>query len=113
MKERYYGLDDNNLVIPIPGYAAWIEWSIPNGQRFELALAECGDYAVRTVFLGRDHGDERLPLFETLISGGPHDGEIVPADSWADAHHKHVQVCELLAAEAVRSIGPDDPSPFV
>lgn len=73
------------------------------GER-KIARTEMADnVVVSTVFLCLDHkfGSEYEPplLFETLIFGGLHDGEIQRYSTWKDAEKGHSKMVEMLIAE--------------
>lgn len=56
---------------------------------------------VSTVFLVCDHGFQGEPvLFETMVFGGPMDGQEWRSKSWAKAYRVHQQVVRLLMQTA-------------
>ena len=62
---------------------------------------------VSTVFLGLDHnfGREGPPiLFETMVFGGPLDGEQWRYETWEQAEAGHKEVMELVSGQAIRKI---------
>lgn len=67
-----------------------------------VARDEVGDVTVSTVWLGLDHGFgmEDAPLiFETLIFGGDHDGEMMRYPTRDEALAGHAQAVALVTAE--------------
>ena len=52
---------------------------------------------ISTVFIGIDHGNGCGPpqIFESLIFGGPHDGEMERCSTWAEAINMHRRLCAL------------------
>ncbi len=69
-----------------------IEWAkaFEKGDKRHVANVEKDGVRVSTVFLGLDHGWGGTPQwFETMIFGGPHDGEQWRYETWAEAGHKH------------------------
>lgn len=64
-----------------------------------VALDQCGDIVISTVFLGLDHrfsGKGPPLLFETLISGGEHSNEGWRYSSWEEAERGHKKACILV-----------------
>ena len=70
-----YVLDADGNPKPEPDLMAWAKW-FETGDRI-VARTKVGEAEVSTVFLGLDHspGASVPLLYETLIFGGPHDGE--------------------------------------
>ena len=76
-------------------WGAWLE----TADRL-VAQDQFGDVVVSTVFLGLDHrvGADGPPvLWETLIFGGPLDGEQRRYTSRADAEAGHTELCIAAA----------------
>ncbi len=80
-----------------------IEW----GEWFEtakrhIAVDNIGDVTISTVFLGIDHAflDDAAPvLFETLVFGGDHDGEMERYHTWEEAEAGHARMLKLVRGE--------------
>ena len=63
---------------------------------------DVGDVTVSTAFLGLDHqfADAGPPhLFETLVFGGPFDGEMDRCATWEGAEKMHDLMCERVKGE--------------
>lgn len=78
----------------------WGQWfrTAPRYQR-KVAHTESDDgkVSVSTVFLGIDysHGDSQAPLlFETMVFGGEHDGEMCRYSTWKQAENGHKKMCK-------------------
>ena len=65
-----------------------------------------GDVEVSTVFLGLDHqyGSGPPILFETMVFGGPLDGEQERCSTWEEAEAMHAAM-----VERVKAAGPGSP----
>jgi hypothetical protein len=76
MSGRYILTDDNQEPVLCPDLMEWGRW-MQDTDRRRVALFEQGDVRVSTVFLGLDHsfGSGEPLLFETMVFGGPLDGE--------------------------------------
>lgn len=79
---------------PCSDLLQWAKWFEATDRR--VALTENGDIRVSTVFRGIDHQFDNGPplLFETLISGGPLDGEIERYSIWEQAAEGHMAMCK-------------------
>ena len=63
-----------------------------------VAKDQCGNAKVSTVFLGVDYdftGKKPL-LFETMVFGGPYDGEEQRYSTWEEAEEGHKKVVSRL-----------------
>lgn len=85
----FYILDAEHQPVHEPNIDVWWEWfeNIDN-RRVDQTRIAGGAISISTVFTGIDHCfDEHGPplLFETLIFGGPLDGETWHYVSWDDA----------------------------
>src|SRR5262245_21307756 len=91
----HYVLDADGNVVPEPDalrFAAWFGASMP--QRL-VARDETPGGTVSTVFLGVDHrffGPGPPVLWETLVFGGPYDGEGDRYDSREAALAGHAEI---------------------
>lgn len=67
----------------------WAKW-FAEADRV-VAKTQIGEVGISTVFLGLDHqyGSGPPLLFETMIFGGPFDGETYRCSSWAEAEVIH------------------------
>jgi len=79
------------------------EWAYgPEGLAHRrVALDRLGDTEISTVFLIADHSfrEDGFPiLFETLVMGGPEDGEMTRYATWYEAEEGHrATVARLIA----------------
>ena len=80
--------------------AAWYEWMAGDFGRRRIAVTELNDAVVSTVFLPMDHGFDGDPpiLFETLVFGGPLDGELERYRTSEEAERGHAAMVERVKA---------------
>ena len=78
------------------------------GQWFEtadrrVALETIGEAQVSTVFLGFDHSYGEGPplLFETMVFGGPLDGEQDRCSTWDEAEAMHTVMVERVREQGI------------
>ena len=97
-------LNKQNQVVcaPSKGAAAlWFNWANQSGRRVVKKTWLGGDVEVSTVFLGIDHGfgifGERW--FETMVFGGPIDGETYRYATWEQAVKGHQIMVEAAEME--------------
>ena len=82
----------------------WIKFieSIDSRQVARTNLTD--DIYISTVFLGIDHAipgfDTEPVLFETLVFGGPWDGECERYCSWEQAEKGHKRMCKKILEAA-------------
>ena len=95
LQALYYRLEGHEPVAVADG----LEWAVffETADR-TVARDAVGPVEVSTVFLGIDHRwGEGLPLlFETMVFGGPLDGEQVRSATWADAVAGHAQMLQRV-----------------
>ena len=97
MCDGYYVLEGTTPV-PCKDVISWASWC----RRSERTVRKTrigADVLVSTVFLGLDHrfGRQGPPLlFETMIFGGPHDGDMWRSATWEDAEKGHEEVVALI-----------------
>jgi hypothetical protein len=94
----YYILGADNQIIAVDAmtWAKWFE-NMPNRTVGYTQITS--EILVSTVFLGLDHrfsGRRPAILFETVVFGGPRDGDMWRYSSWDDAEAGH--------AAAVRNV---------
>lgn len=96
---RHFILDADNNIVPCDG-DTWSKW-FRSTDRKVMATHVSEEVTVSTVFLGLCHRfyDEGPPiLFETLVFGGPLDGDQTRCCTWAEAEEQHkemlIQVCQ-------------------
>jgi hypothetical protein len=69
----------------------WVKWhsDIQNRRVAETSIDDDGNF-VSTVFLGHTSSDAIVPyMFETLVFGGPLNGEMWRYRTWAEAEAGH------------------------
>lgn len=94
---EHYILDGHN---PVPAeLMEWAAWYEKADRR--VAVDQIGVACVSTVFLGLDHSvNGPVPiLFETLVFGGPLDGEGDRYPTWDAAVAGHAAIVEKVKAE--------------
>lgn len=93
-----------NLNLKIRLSEGTLEWArfLENGSNRTLALTKGKGWKVSTVFLGLDHGfgiSKAPVLWESMVFGGPLDGQMRRYDDWERAHTGHlwfVKECENI-----------------
>lgn len=91
---KKYILDSvTKKVIEEPRLLVWAQW-FETADRIVEQTTISEDVTVSTVFLGMDHqfGDGPPLLFETLIFGGEHDGNMQRYSTWPQAKEGHARV---------------------
>jgi hypothetical protein len=99
-----YILNDAGLPVPCPDLLEWGRWFENTGKRV-LARTRVDDQTeVSTVFLGLDHnwGDGRPILWETLVFGGPLDGEMYRYETRLQAQRGHDEMVEKCKAATAK-----------
>lgn len=102
-----YVLDGHTPVFQ-PDIAAWAKWRQANEGR--VALTELDGVKISTVFLGVDHnffGDGPPILFETMVFGGPMDGDMRRYSTWDEAEISHAVIVALAQIATVESVRRD------
>ena len=102
----YYILDDEGNVIKVPDVETWGLWFDAASRSGARTIARDKDEGpdgreifISTVFLGLDHrltGDGPPLLWETLVFGGPLEGEMVRYDSREAALEGHQAMCRRV-----------------
>jgi hypothetical protein len=90
---KYYGMNADGSTYEM---ADVIEWAkMLEGDR-RIAWDEIGPQTVSTIFLGLDYsfGNGPLQLFETMIFGGPYDGEMNRYENVDAARAGHEAMCK-------------------
>jgi hypothetical protein len=102
MTLKHYVLDaDNHLVeVDLLTWAKWVE--VPANRVVDYTEVN-SEVTVSTVFLGIDHRFPGMPpgppiVFETLVFGGPLDGDGNRYSSWDDAETGHKAFVRLARA---------------
>ncbi len=109
MHTGMYILDDLNKVIgpvPVEVWGPWFESASTTRRRVvrREAYATHGEETIEvsTVFLGLCHrwSDDGPPLvFETMVFGGPDDGDMFRCCTWDEALAQHNEVAERVLSE--------------
>lgn len=103
MNDRY--ILDGHTPVQEPDLMKWSGWYEKANRRVRQSTAtvkldgkNVGEVRVSTVFLGLDHsfGDGEPMLFETLVFGGPLDGEMDRCSTWEGAEKMHDLMCERV-----------------
>ena len=94
MTDKYI-LDGHNA-IPCDDILKWTQW-LENSERY-VANDEKNGIRVSTVFLGFDHSflKSQPSLFETLVFGGEHDGDMQRYATWEEAEQGHKKMCNIV-----------------
>jgi hypothetical protein len=105
MSDKYI-LDSAGNPEPAPSLMAWANWFDGNRDKRRVGDDTVGDVRVSTVFLGLDHSFGGGPplLYETMVFGGPLDGEQERYSTRAEAEAGHAT---MLARVTEHS--PDTP----
>ncbi len=90
-----YILDGKN-VVECPDLQTWFAWYESSSR--SVANETIDGVRVSTVFLGLDHsfGTGPLTLFETMVFGGPLDGEQYRCATWEEAELMHAKAVSRL-----------------
>ena len=87
---------DGHKTIPCNDVLEWARW-------FEKAERHVGNdtknnIQVSTVFLGLNHsfGQGAPLLFETMVFGGEHDGDMDRYSTWEEAEQGHKKMCDIV-----------------
>jgi hypothetical protein len=92
---KHYILDEHHHPVEEPSFLRWAEWFETRNRIVDRTDINPKTY-VSTVFLGMDHryyGHGPPILFETMIFGGPLDGQTWRYSSWDDAQTGHYAAC--------------------
>ena len=102
MRMTCYVLDGHE-VRGEPDMLTWGRW-FESANRV-VAGTKVGKALVSTVFLGLDHnwGDGPPIVFETLVFGGPHDGEEERYATWEEAERGHAVMVKRVRASQVET----------
>lgn len=76
----------------------WARW-YETADR-SVAFTELNGARVSTVFLSLSHsfGEGEPLLFETMVFGGEHDGEMTRCSTWEQAEEMHKNMVQLISA---------------
>jgi hypothetical protein len=105
-----YILDDSGCPVVEPDVLTWGRWFEANTERRSIGRDQFGNARVSTVFLGLDHnfthGDP--VLWETMVFGGPLDGEQERYTSEADARRGHATMVARVKGAADPPLSPPE-----
>lgn len=89
---------EGKVAVPCEDVMKWAEGFEASERR--VAVDTIGEATVSTIFLGIDHsfGGDRPLLFETMVFGGPLDGEQKRCSTWEQAEAMHHTTCERVKA---------------
>lgn len=98
----HYVLDDSDQPVPEPDVVAWSRWMDESGKRI-VGRDEVGEGVASTVYLGFDRhiffARGKRYLWETMVFGGPLDGEGEQYASLVEARQGHGEwVARMMAA---------------
>ena len=92
---------DGKKAVPCEDLMEWAIWL--EGADKKVALTRSiGDVEISTVFIGLDHSFGKGPplIFETMVFGGPLDGEQDRYSTWEEAEAGHEKMVERTKAES-------------
>jgi hypothetical protein len=106
-RRQMYWILDGHKPVPAPDILAWSEFMASGDQARRVAQhvlrnPDSDPVQVSTVFLGLDHNwnDSGAPLlFESMVFGGPLDGECYRYASWDDALAGHAMLVDEALIE--------------
>lgn len=78
----------------------WARWLEVNRDTRIVAKTELDGAKVSTVFIGLDHNFSSTGpahIFETMVFGGPHDGEMNRYPTWSDAEKGHAEMVARIS----------------
>lgn len=89
-KTEYYILRGKKA-FPCNDVIKWAEWFEKNQDKKIVAKTSVDNSSISTVFLGLNHrfGVGRPLIFETMVFGGPLDGEMARYSTWKEAEAGH------------------------
>lgn len=111
-RPRHFILRSDNSVEEVD-LMTWALWLEECGSRHVGYTQVNSQVTVSTVFLGLDmrfFGDGPPILFETLIMGGPHNGDMWRYSSWDDAESGHAMSVKKARKAAGQKISEPSPS---
>jgi hypothetical protein len=88
---KHYILDGRKVIAT--DFLTWARWFEKNDRK--VARERVGtNIEVSTVFLGLDHsfGGTEPMIFETMVFGGPIDGEMTRCSTWEQAEVMHKEM---------------------
>ena len=88
---------------PVPvSMDVWAVWFGKADRKVEITKID-DEVSVSTVFLGLDHSFGHGPpmVFETLVFGGEHDGEMSRYSTWEQAVNGHFETVDRLTGNNI------------
>lgn len=104
----YYVLDGQTPV-PEPDLLKWGQWMQTDARIVGQTEIVPGEITISTVFLGFDHKpfSKGNPLFfETMIFGGPRDGNCLRYTTWEEAELCHQRIVQELLVAVQAEVPP-------
>ena len=100
MSNDKYKLDGHKVVLceNLMEWAQWFGTADRHVAKTILKGQDNTDIKVSTVFLGLDHnyGEGKPVLFETMVFGGAHDGEMERYTTWEEAEEGHKRMVDKV-----------------
>ena len=96
---------DGKTAVPETNFLKWGQWFETADRTVALPQLDSGEY-VSTVFLAIDHahGLSDTPiLFETLVFGGEHEGDMMRYTTWEAAERGHAQMVQRVMGQPLWS----------
>lgn len=106
MNARWYILDEHGEPVAAASNEAGAKWLEQAGMNRIVASTDLAGCRVSTVFLGLNHGwepGEPPLLFETLVIGGPLDGEMERTSTRVEAEQAHGAMVSRVRAAGDRA----------
>lgn len=100
MSAMKYAILDGRAVKSVEDAVVWGRWFETHVRERIVAKTTISSVDVSTVFLGLNHafGPGAPEWFETMIFGGPRDGECRRCETWSQAEAQHAVVVALEKA---------------
>jgi hypothetical protein len=97
-----------HVAVQEPDLLTWAQWLGSSMAERRVAEQSIGQSRVSTVFLGLDHcfGDGPPLLFETMVFGGPLDGEQARCTAWAEAEVMHAAMVDRVKEATMLTVAP-------
>jgi hypothetical protein len=92
---------EGKRVVPVEDFLMWADWVQKNTHLRIVRRDRWKDAFVSTVFLGLDHsfGGKKHLWFETMVFGGPLDGEMDRYETWEEAEAGHDRILRKLMGD--------------
>lgn len=103
MSDPNFAVLKDKKVIPVKDVMEWAKmFEGPVSDRI-VAHTDIGDIRVSTVFIGMNHrmGGPKDLWFETMVFGGPLDGQQWRCETYEEAESDHKEVIELVKSAGI------------